>query len=94
MKTWIEFQEAGVCITRSGQGPRVRGPQDDGIPAALRAAVASRVEAMRAPVRVSTARSGECDACAESLPLGRGGWCGLCELARHRALSIKKSDNA
>lgn len=87
MKTWIEFREAGVYITRSGQSLRVRGPQDDDVRAALRAAVASRVEAMRAPVRVSVARSGECDACADWLLPGRGGWCGLCELARHKALS-------
>lgn len=90
MTTWEDITERGVYLVRDGATLRVRGPKDDALVAELAAAVAARKPEMQAPSRRASARSGECDGCGDPLPIGRGGWCGLCEIARYKALTERR----
>lgn len=90
MTTWQSLTERGVYLVRDGGTLRVRGPKDDVLVGELTRAVAAREASMRAPSRRAHARSGECDACSDTLPVGRGGWCGLCTLARSKVLAQRE----
>lgn len=91
--TWLDFESAGFRVEFTNRETKLRGVvADPSIVADLRFEVASRVSMVGSgqTFRMRKKRSvGTCDACGDAIKAS-GGVCGLCVLARARALSEER----
>lgn len=90
--TWEDFLDAGFSIVRSPKAdPELRGPTDSKLLEDLRFEIATRLELVGEGEDFATwlapARPGTCAHCGDKA--ANYGTCGLCELARAKALRAK-----
>jgi hypothetical protein len=91
--TWAELERAGFSIVRHAWPPVLQGPDDPKLLATLRFELATRAERVGAgdQFAVRVTRYGRCTHCGDELArCDVAGTCGLCELARAKALGGKK----
>lgn len=91
MTTWLDFQEAGFGIERGRHEPRLIGPAGSRLLEDLRFEIATRLELVGDGPQFATYRapsmSMTCAHCGD--PTRNFGTCGLCELARSKALRAR-----
>lgn len=90
--TWVELERAGFVIVRHTWPPVLEGPEDPKLVAALRFELATRVACVGNGDQFATrtTRYGRCTHCGDELARADvAGTCGLCELARAKALGGK-----
>lgn len=94
MTAWVDFAAAGFSIEQSRDWPRLLGPPDDaGRLADLRFEIESRIALVGDGVDFATrnaSREPRCSHCGDRMPFGTYGTCGLCVLARAKALRLRE----
>lgn len=92
MRTWLDFEEAGFAIERSPRDyPKLVGPESSPLLEDLRFEIASRLELVGDGDMFATYRApSKSMTCAHCGDRARNfGTCGLCELARAKALRAR-----